>query len=130
MTDTETDVAEVVLRAFHAASHENPLARGRLVGMRVDGVDRWAVVILRHGLDADVHVEEVWSVTRGGGRAAMTVLCAIADTHGASIELDAIPLKAGPAGVQMTRKRLRRWYASLGFRQVLSSDTMIRPARQ
>jgi GNAT superfamily N-acetyltransferase len=53
---------------------------------------------------------------RGAGRAAMEIICDLADKHGVILELDAIPLKGMQNDLKLKQSQLDRFYHSFGFK--------------
>jgi hypothetical protein len=74
-------------------------------------IDKWT--------GADIMIDDLASIEKGGGNYAMTILCNIADEIGVSFSVTAHPLESF-AGKKMTLEELVNWYKSFGF--VLSDD--------
>jgi hypothetical protein len=74
------------------------------------------VVIQEVGGKPD-HAELFWlvAVQRGAGRAALDTICDLADKHGITLELDAIPLK-NEQDFKPELNQLVRFYKSFGFK--------------
>lgn len=119
----------------HEGTSENPLSTHKRVVEKkptwIEGPSKIGTYRVSEDKSLLNHyfVNEVQSVTRGGGRAAMEHLTAAADRHGVSLSLVAEPLKPQGEGVKMTRAKLRSWYQQHGFRPS-KGDLMTRtPAR-
>ena len=55
---------------------------------------------------------------KGGGNAVLAYLTSLADKHGVTVVLAAVPVKAGGTGRKpLTKKRLIQWYKSHGFEE-------------
>jgi adenine/guanine phosphoribosyltransferase-like PRPP-binding protein len=108
----------------HDGTLENPLNPAKRVVRAGDAMGTYKVQ--NHGVKSNhAYVEEVQSVTRGGGRAAMQHLIDRADRHGVSLSLYANPLKPQGEGKKMSTRELKSWYRGFGFRPQ-QGDLMVR----
>lgn len=63
-----------------------------------------------------VHIKDLRAMTRGGGRAAMEQIVSLADKHGTTLSLLAVPYTATPGGgKKMSASELQNWYRGFGF---------------
>lgn len=63
-----------------------------------------------------VHVKDLRAMSRGGGRKAMEQVVSLADKHGVTLSLLAVPYAATPGGgKKMSSKELQEWYRGFGF---------------
>ena len=109
-------------KEFERISTPNPInERERLIGPPLGGVTM--------SVDAgEIHISDLRSIQRGGGREAMTAVLEIADEHGMTVGLHAVPGES-PAGKKMTKVKLRAWYEGFGFKPD-RGDYMIRAPKQ
>lgn len=70
------------------------------------------------------------AVDRGAGRAALKLVCDIADSHGVTLVLDAIPLPSQQDGFKIDLKQLVRFYESFGFVKTGMANTGKHPHMQ
>lgn len=74
-----------------------------------------------------VYFENLYSLVRGGGRRTMELILRRADALGITVYIAPDPeLPVQSAGIRMSPKRLRKWYAGFGFSPVRGSDEMVR----
>ena len=65
--------------------------------------------------DGSWHISTVRAITKNGGRYAMEQLIKLADQHGVTLDLSAIPFKADAHA--LSKAKLIKWYKSFGFEQ-------------
>ena len=109
---------------FETLSEPNPLSNNE----RILGKDGKKAGVKMYPTFNGIHIEDLRSITRGGGREAMTQIADMADEYNVALTGWAIPLPSSPdgrAGKKLTVDRLKKWYAEFGFKQ-LPDGTMRR----
>lgn len=116
--------SDAMLEESFKNSHRNPLDDSeRLVGFRDGGVEKWGAFTLADpirlmGGPVSKRVEIRWlrAVTKGGGRATLQWLTDMADRHGLTLQLQAVPIAtAMTRNKKMPQKKLNQFYESFGF---------------
>ena len=99
-------------RSQRPKSKENPLENI----VRNERGEDIATISLRESGQGSIKIHNITSLQRGGGRAALKEVLALADAHGITLKLTSFPAGAPKhGGAALSREDLNSWYGQNGF---------------
>ena len=97
--------------------HRNPFNDREFFGQWGDAAGAITLKPKTYNGRAEVHIEMLRALTRGGGRAMLEYVTALADKNKITLDLFADPLDPGKGqGVKMSPNKLKAFYREFGFK--------------